>query len=327
MADIKITDAEFAALYGLPVLAQLLYFYLRRRMDFSTGMVGVVTGVSWWALREDLHVEHAQGRSRLDSGTPTEKVVRHAAAVLEEAGLVINKSQPRQLFFHLPLAGVSARPKEVGQTCGTLSGQVLSTEVGQTKNGEVWQTEKQAAQGESGEVGQVLSTEVGQTKTGEVGQTKTGEVGHTSGFRGVLSNLSGKSSSVGLRELGSGAVAPDISDLPNPPTQPGHWLTWFNRVHGTEYSPTNVRDRKSIWPVLQGWLKAGVRFEQMDKAVEHAYATASEPIGNLVLYCDKVLTSMQSGGAGRSSQRRQTCQALTGGTKGWVIDVTANRVD
>ena len=296
MADIKITDAEFAALYGLPVLAQLLYFYLRRRMDFSTGMVGVVTGVSWWALREDLHVEHAQGRSRLDSGTPTEKVVRHAAAVLEEAGLVINKSQPRQLFFHLPLASVSARPKEVGQTCGTLSGQVLSTEVGQTK-------------------------------TGEVGQTKTGEVGHTSGFRGVLSNLSGKSSSVGLRELGSGAVAPDISDLPNPPTQPGHWLTWFNRVHGTEYSPTNVRDRKSIWPVLQGWLKAGVRFEQMDKAVEHAYATASEPIGNLVLYCDKVLTSMQSGGAGRSSQRRQTCQALTGGTKGWVIDVTANRVD
>lgn len=104
MAALRFNDNEQAALLGLPHAAIALYLWLRARMDFSTGMVGVRPMVSWFALAQDLYVEPAPGRSR--SGRPHVESVRRLAGVLERRGLVKTRSveRPPQLIFKLVLA-------------------------------------------------------------------------------------------------------------------------------------------------------------------------------------------------------------------------------
>lgn len=157
---IVLTERELDALYGEPAEVFKLYVCLRRRMVFETGLVGAEIGVSWWALREDMYVEFAQGRRRDESGTPTEKAVRNKVERLISIGLVESRTSYRRLVFFLPMAHKGQiRLKKVGQT---LVGQAGQTLVG---------SESVDTQGFEENYPQ------------EVGRTETREVGHTSGIR------------------------------------------------------------------------------------------------------------------------------------------------
>jgi len=96
-------DAEEDALHGLPWMAQLVYLRgLRRFMDYRTGVVGVVRGVSRQSLTETVYVEHVQGRH-----TPkdtSDKAVRAAIEALIRAGLIERTGDAKRLIFKLPLA-------------------------------------------------------------------------------------------------------------------------------------------------------------------------------------------------------------------------------
>ena len=98
---------ERNALQGLPDLAHKLYFYICMRMDYKTGMVGDNPNytVSWNAFSEDMEVPSTQGRKRI---RPTIRQVRHAASILEDAGLIENRTVEgvRQLILFCRLATI-----------------------------------------------------------------------------------------------------------------------------------------------------------------------------------------------------------------------------
>lgn len=160
MQLITLTERELDALYGEPAEVLKLYICLRRRMDFETGLVGAEKEVSWWALREDMFVEFAQGRRRDESGTPTEKMVRNKVERLVSIGLVESRTSYRKLVFFLPMAHKGQlRLKKVGQTWGGQAGRTLEG------------VETVDAQG------------VDENYPQEAGRIETREVGHTSGIR------------------------------------------------------------------------------------------------------------------------------------------------
>jgi hypothetical protein len=99
----QISEQEQDALSGLPWPVQILYYGLRRRMDYATGRVGAVHGISWQALREDLWVDPHSG---IKFEFVHRETVRRYAAWLERVGLIEMKSiwRSRRLIFHLRLA-------------------------------------------------------------------------------------------------------------------------------------------------------------------------------------------------------------------------------
>lgn len=118
-----ITNHEEEALRGLPHLAQLLYYKLRARMNFRTGIVGDVAdrAVSWLALREDLDAWGGPGVKR---DLPSEDRVRRAMGHLIRKGLVASIGSKLLLRFRLLKAKtVSLAPKKpAGPTTGHGSG-------------------------------------------------------------------------------------------------------------------------------------------------------------------------------------------------------------
>ena len=85
MATFTITDAEWDRLGGLPHLSYLVYFVLRRHMDFRTGHVGVSRRIALRAIAEELEIEPHPG---IASGKPSGKSIRHALDWLERIGLL-----------------------------------------------------------------------------------------------------------------------------------------------------------------------------------------------------------------------------------------------
>ncbi|MDF2867711.1 MAG: hypothetical protein K0S11_1181 [Gammaproteobacteria bacterium] len=72
---------------GLPCMHRCLYIFgIRRYMDYETGITGIKHGISWQSLREELYVEHHQGR--VEHGSPSREPVRRAAEFLEKKGLI-----------------------------------------------------------------------------------------------------------------------------------------------------------------------------------------------------------------------------------------------
>lgn len=104
MKKVVFNDDEFTALAGLPPDVLALYFWLRVRMDFITGLVGDHPRISWHALTEDLYVVPHPGPRR--HGSPSVQQARRLARHLERAKLVVMKSSEvhRMLVFELPLA-------------------------------------------------------------------------------------------------------------------------------------------------------------------------------------------------------------------------------
>ena len=82
--------------------------------------------------------------------------------------------------------------------------------------------------------------------------------------------------------------------LPDPPTDPGHWLLWFNTTQGLQLDPASRFDRKGFWPIATRWCNSGISIEQMQMAITKAYAEAKEAIANLPAYVDRVLASQNA---------------------------------
>lgn len=226
---IVLTDEELDLLYDEPADVMKAYICLRRRMDFGTGMVGAVSAVSWWALREDMAVGAAQGRG--DHGTPTERMVRNKVEVLERLGLVERRTVYRKLIFVLPKAYTAeARSKEVGRTW-----------VGQVGR-EVGRIESQEQQGFSEEVGR------------EVGRRLVGEVGHTSG--------SGFPISV-VNKLPPPCPRPVDNSAQENSVVVGGYMTWLRKAERGRNCVIRIRDTD---PILMAWAQGGVTREQLQAA-------------------------------------------------------------
>jgi uncharacterized protein YdaU (DUF1376 family) len=78
------------------------------------------------------------------------------------------------------------------------------------------------------------------------------------------------------------------------PTEPAHWVDYFNHHFGTAFGYKTQAQRKQIWPVLTAWCKRGITPEQINAAVSRALEDSTEPIANLILYTDRVLASSQA---------------------------------
>lgn len=81
--------------------------------------------------------------------------------------------------------------------------------------------------------------------------------------------------------------------IPDPPTQPGQWASWFNRQHGTDIDPTSRHERRKVWGIFTAWCKAGMTQARITEAIARAQADAREPISNLVAYADRCLASLE----------------------------------
>src|SRR6185312_564033 len=58
------------------------------------------------------------------------------------------------------------------------------------------------------------------------------------------------------------------------PKDASEWLRHFRTKHGFEADPTNVNDRKKLWPVFAGWVNAGLTAAFVDTAIATASALA-----------------------------------------------------
>jgi hypothetical protein len=96
-----VSDAEIEALQGQAHMNYLIYFYLRRFMDYATGVTGVRRRVSYQAISEAIEIEPREGVKALKFHKST---IRRAIFQLEKSGLLVAKSLERQLIFLLPLA-------------------------------------------------------------------------------------------------------------------------------------------------------------------------------------------------------------------------------
>lgn len=113
-----INKEEMNLLAGIPYFYQLLYIYLRSKVDRASGLVGAKKGqkISLKAISEWLYVEPSQGIK--NSGSPSIKKIRVALKALECSGLLKSRSiatkDKKQLILFLPYAlqDNSAQKKE-----------------------------------------------------------------------------------------------------------------------------------------------------------------------------------------------------------------------
>lgn len=82
--------------------------------------------------------------------------------------------------------------------------------------------------------------------------------------------------------------------IPDPPSDPGHWLLWFNASQGLSLDPASRFDRKGFWPLATRWCNAGLTIGTMQSAIDKAVAEAREPIAYLPAYVDRVLATQNA---------------------------------
>ncbi|MET3631625.1 DUF1376 domain-containing protein [Burkholderia sp. 572] len=117
--------------------------------------------------------------------------------------------------------------------------------------------------------------------------------------------------------IASGKPARDALDDFRP-KDAAEWLRHFRDRHGFEADPTNVNDRKKLWPVFASWTNAGLTAAFVDAAVAAAIRDASEPIVCLPLYVDRCMANANAARASpsarteRDERRRNGWAELTG---------------
>lgn len=183
--------------------------------------------------------------------------------------------------------------------------------------------------------------EKNQSKTGsettDVTGYETGSVtGYETGKKGKGIGEGKKNKTIGTSTAIS---APKSRAIPNPPAQPGDWLAHFRDKHGVEFDPSNVHDRKKVWPIFTAWCDAGLTLERVDAAVITARAQSTETIAFLPGYVDRVLASQSapkpvttSASEARAAERDEVYATLGGRKTSHectheTIDVAARRVD
>ncbi|MBK1717291.1 hypothetical protein [Thiocystis violacea] len=100
--SIRLNDSELSRLTGQIADIWQFYLVLRKFMDYRTGLVGIMRGISWQSLQEEMYVEPGQGLEK--TGTPAKSKLRRLAQRMEKAGLVSNRAQPKKLIFFMCLA-------------------------------------------------------------------------------------------------------------------------------------------------------------------------------------------------------------------------------
>ena len=106
MEYMKINYEELSALRGLPHLQRLLYLTgIKPYIDYRTGIVGLMRGISYQSLAEELYVEPHQG---IKSGSPSKNQIRRALKGLETAGLLRIQSMDWKLVFHCLLVTLNS---------------------------------------------------------------------------------------------------------------------------------------------------------------------------------------------------------------------------
>lgn len=120
-----------------------------------------------------------------------------------------------------------------------------------------------------------------------------------------------------------GSVVSTVHHMQQPddfrPKDAAEWLSHFKRKHGFEADPTNVNDRKKLWPVFAAWSNAGLTAGFVDAAVTSAQQRAREPIACLPLYVDRLMASEQAARSNpqlnaKDESRRRAYEVLTGKT-------------
>ena len=111
-----LNPSELLRLYGLPHVAQLLYFAIRRQMNYDDGLVGNRYPISWLELSQALWVEPHQGRQNV--GRPEKAALRKSAQLLIAEGLITMKSDvlAKRLIFKCELAQTGELDAERGQS-------------------------------------------------------------------------------------------------------------------------------------------------------------------------------------------------------------------
>lgn len=105
MATFQINDDEQYALKGASLLAFRVYFVLRRRMDFKTGITGKDYSVSMQSMIDEISTPPKQGTKGY---TPSKSELRVALDYLEKVELISRDSDKnratRQAIYKLNLA-------------------------------------------------------------------------------------------------------------------------------------------------------------------------------------------------------------------------------
>ncbi|MCA8018097.1 DUF1376 domain-containing protein [Burkholderia metallica] len=150
--------------------------------------------------------------------------------------------------------------------------------------------------------------------TPEEFQRKGGGIPAENALKGKEGKGQGEVNTVGS-VVSSGKPAQGAID-DSRPKDAGEWLRHLRDRHGFEADPTNVADRKKLWPVFAGWTNAGLTTAFVDAAIATAIRDAREPIVCLPLYVDRCMANANAARASPqqswSDQNAETIAALTG---------------
>ncbi|CAN4270592.1 hypothetical protein MCERHM31_00793 [Methylophilaceae bacterium] len=100
---IALTDQELDALQGRDYVLTVLYMYLKRFMDYNTGIVGHQRRISYQSISEALYIEPRQG---VKGGSPHISAIRRMIVQLLSSGIIRKGKAP--LVFKLPMAQVES---------------------------------------------------------------------------------------------------------------------------------------------------------------------------------------------------------------------------
>jgi len=113
MPSFLITDEEMDTLYEMNHMDYVIYLWLRKYMDFSTGIVGVRRRISYQMLCEILSVPVSAG---VQGVTPTLSAIRCSIDKLCKQGLIEKIEQKQSLVFNMPLA-LTTKAQVAPQVC------------------------------------------------------------------------------------------------------------------------------------------------------------------------------------------------------------------
>ena len=96
-----IGDTEIEALQGQAHMNYCIYLYIRRFMDYATGVVGLKRGISYQSISEAVYIEPRAG---VKGGSPHKSSIRRALDQLIKSGLIERFGCPDNLVFKMPFA-------------------------------------------------------------------------------------------------------------------------------------------------------------------------------------------------------------------------------
>ena len=174
------------------------------------------------------------------------------------------------------------------------------------QEGPVWYSSRMVVD----EYKRILRGELGATPKATPDHSPKGGIGATpkatpdhSPSRARASSSSSSSSSVNPKDKTSSSTAQplpgeiqpsDAATIPDPPSNPSHWLQWFNATQGLCLDPTSIHDRKKFWPLATEWCKAQVPISLMQSAIAKARSESSEPIVFMPAYVDRILATQNA---------------------------------